>query len=109
MVSFAMATTSSSVSNRKSGASRPKVSSVVTSIILGDIGQDGRLEEGSAKRMAFATKGYDGTFGGRVGDMFLDLFDGIFIDQRAELYGSDSPSPTLVFATAAAGFSAKES
>ena len=109
-MSLAMAMASSSVLKRKSGATGPKVSSRVTSMSRGDVGQHRRLEEGAAERMALAAGDDLGALGDGVGDMLLDLFDRRHVDQRAlvtpVLGAVARPSAS---STAAASFSAKAS
>src|SRR5215472_15830673 len=50
----------------------------------GDAGQHGRLEEAAAERRALAAGDDMRAFFHRVGDVALDLFDRLHVDQRAD-------------------------
>jgi hypothetical protein len=81
-VAFAIAMASASVSNRKIGATGPKVSSLVTSMSGRDVREDRRLVELSAERVTTSAGHERRALRHGVGHVLLDLRDGGCIDQR---------------------------
>ena len=81
-----MAMPSSSVSNLKTGATGPKISSWVKRIFVRGAGNHRGLEEGAAEFVALAAGHHLAALGDGVGDHVPRPFDGALVDQRALLH-----------------------